>query len=354
MKPILIPALLTTTVSAVLLAACSQTQIDSAATDANEQTTASVNSSADASSYTGTASLTQGVAQTDVTNAYECDRGRQTNIGSIQSTDGKTWTVPAATNLLNTDFPVASDLNNPCTGNDYRTASEALAQLDGSDIIEVDADGEVYTAYVFADNYFEMYVNGVAVGRDNVPFTQFNSNIVRFKAKAPFTVAMHLVDWEENLGVGSESNNGSEFHAGDGGLVAVIKDKDNNIIAKTDETWKAQTFYTAPIRDLSCVSESGSERLSSNCVTTGNVQDGSADYGLHWELPTNWQQADFDDSSWPNATTYSNQTIGVDNKSAYTNFIDIFDNEKADAEFIWSTNVVLDNEVIVRYTVNGL
>ncbi|MFP3366328.1 hypothetical protein R0J93_22055, partial [Pseudoalteromonas sp. SIMBA_148] len=98
MKPILIPALLTTAVSAVLLAACSQTQIDSAATDANanEQTTASVNSSADASSYTGTASLTQGVAQTDVTNAYECDRGRQTNIGSIQSTDGKSWTVPAA------------------------------------------------------------------------------------------------------------------------------------------------------------------------------------------------------------------------------------------------------------------
>jgi len=80
----------------------------------------------------------------------------------------------------------------------------------------------------------------------------------------------------------------------------------------------------------------------------------SADYGLHWEFPTNWQQADFDDSSWPNATTYSNQTIGVNNKAAYTNFIDIFDNEKADAEFIWSTNVVLDNELIVRYTVNGL
>ena len=86
----------------------------------------------------------------------------------------------------------------------------------------------------------------------------------------------------------------------------------------------------------------------------GMTPNSSADYGLHWELPTNWQQADFDDSSWPNATTYSNQTIGVNNKAAYTNFIDIFDNEKADAEFIWSTNVVLDNELIVRYTVNGL
>ena len=56
----------------------------------------------------------------------------------------------------------------------------------------------------------------------------------------------------------------------------------------------------------------------------------------------------FDDSSWPNATTYSNATIGVDGKSAFTNFTDIFDDANNDAQFIWSSNVILDNEVIVR------
>ena len=59
----------------------------------------------------------------------------------------------------------------------------------------------------------------------------------------------------------------------------------------------------------------------------------------------------FDDSEWPNATEFTNDVIGVDNKPAYTNFIDIFDNSANDAKFIWSTNVILDNEVIVRYTV---
>jgi hypothetical protein len=48
---------------------------------------------------------------------------------------------------------------------------------------------------------------------------------------------------------------------------------------------------------------------------------------------------------------YFGWAIGVDNKVAYTNFTDIFDNSSADAQFIWSTNVVLDNTVIVRYTV---
>ena len=86
--------------------------------------------------------------------------------------------------------------------------------------------------------------------------------MVRFKAKKPFTIAMKLVDWEEHLGVGCEVNNGKTFHAGDCVMVAVIKDAQNNIIATTDENWKAQTFYTSPIVDLGCVSEKGNYRFS--------------------------------------------------------------------------------------------
>ncbi|MEY3842671.1 MAG: hypothetical protein RIR80_242, partial [Bacteroidota bacterium] len=50
---------------------------------------------------------------------------------------------------------------------------------------------------------------------------------------------------------------------------------------------------------------------------------------------------------------YSNTTVGVNNKPAYTNFTDIFDNSSNDAQFIWSSNLILDNQVIVRYTVNA-
>ncbi|MBT2162847.1 hypothetical protein HW347_16385 [Zobellia sp. KMM 6746] len=300
--------------------------------------------------YKGTASVTQGPATVLTENIFECDRGREAPIGISTATDGSEWTVPAEVNFTDDSFPFASDLFNPCTKVEYASADEALAALDGTDIIEVDSDGEVVTAYVFADNYFEMYINGVAVGKDNVPFTQFNSNIVRFKVKIPFTIAMKLVDWEENSGLGSEANRGQAFHPGDGGMVAVFKDAKGEIIATTDANWKAQTYYTAPLRDLSCASEEGTLRLSETC-STEDSNDGTSYYALHWKKPTNWQSADFDDSEWPKATEFTNNTIGVDNKPAYTNFIDVFDNSAADAQFIWSTNVVLDNEVLVRYTV---
>lgn len=301
--------------------------------------------------YLGTGSVSQGVAATSVSNLIDCSGGRVAGIGAITSIDGTSWVVPAEVNYTDGSFPFASDLHNPCNGNNYANIEQALAVLDGSDIIEVDADGEVVTAYIFADNYFELYINGVPVGKDNVPFTQFNSDLVRFKVNRPFTIAMKLVDWEENLGLGSEDNRGFAYHPGDGGMVSVFVDASDEVIAITDNSWKAQTFYTAPIKNLSCLSESGSLRQSDTCDSDG-TDDGASLYAVHWAVPSDWMTSEFDDSEWPSATTYSNEDIGVDNKSAYTNFTDTFDNPANDAQFIWSTNVVLDNEVLVRTTVN--
>ena len=302
--------------------------------------------------YIGTASVTQGLATTTSANLYTCTGGRITDIGSITATDATVWTVPAVVNFTNTSFPYASNLHNSCTGATYATSALALAALNGSDIINVDASGELITAFIFADNYFEMYINGIAVGKDNVPYTQFNSNIIRFRVNRPFTIAMLLVDWEEHLGLGSEVSNGFQYHPGDGGMVAVFKDSSNNIIATTGSDWKAQTFYTSPIIDLTCPTENGSQRLSNNC-STQDSNNGTSYYGLHWSRPTSWMDASFNDSIFPTATTYTNATVGVNNKPAYTNFTNIFDDATNDAQFIWSTNLILDNEVIVRHTVTS-
>lgn len=302
--------------------------------------------------YTGTASITQGKATTSTLNLYNCSGGRIAGVGNIKASDNTEWVVPSVVNYSNSSFPFASDLHNSCTGANYANESVALAALSGTDIIIVDPDGEVITAYVFADNYFEMYINGIPVGKDKVPFTQFNSSIVRFKVKRPFTISMLLVDWEENLGLGSELNGGFAYHPGDGGMVAVFKDAGGKIIAKTGSDWKAQTFYTSPIVNLSCATENGTKRLTSGC-STQDSNNGLSYYGLHWPRPVNVMKTEFDDSSWPNATTYSNATIGVDNKPAYTNFTNVFDDPANDAQFIWSTNVILDNEVIVRYKVGS-
>ena len=301
--------------------------------------------------YNGTGSVTQGIGIVSNPNIFGCPGGRIPSIGTIIATDNSIWTVPAVVNFNSSTFPFASDLHNPCTGMTYSTSNEALNALNGTDIITIDPTGEIITAFIFSDNYFEMYINGIPVGKDNVPYTQFNSNIIRFKVSRPFSIAIKLVDWEENLGIGTENNNGFSHHIGDGGMVAVFKDENNQTVALTGPNWKAQTFYSSPIKDLNCPSENGTLRLSTDCSTTDS-QDGSNYYGLHWNIPSNWMNELFDDSSWPFASVYSNAEIGVDNKPAYTNFTNIFDDPTLNAQFIWSTNIYLDNEVIVRFTVD--
>ena len=301
--------------------------------------------------YSGTASVSQGQASVSQRDIYVCPKGRVTNVGTIVAADGTVWTMPAVVRFTDPSLPTSSDLHNACTGVTYATSMQAVAALSPASIVTVDPDGEVITCFVFADNYFEMYINGVPVGKDNVPYTQFNSSLLQFRVKRPFTIAIHAVDWEEHLGLGTELS-GSPYHAGDGGVVAVFRDESGSIIVTTSKQWKAQTYYTSPIYDLSCPQEVGQARITSSC-STADVADGSNASALHWPLPAEWMKQDFDDAAWPNASEYSNQTVGVDNKPAYTNFTDVFDNSAADATFIWSTNLILDNEVLMRYVVPG-
>ena len=295
--------------------------------------------------YSGTASITQGKATTTTSNLFTAGM-RLAGLGTITSKDAKIWTVPAEVNFTNSSFPFASDLyNSYVSGHSYSTASSATAALNGTDVITIDSTGEIYTAYVFCDNYFEMYVNGTPVGKDAIPYTDFNASIIRFKAKKPFTIAVKCVDWEENLGLGTEMQGSTANHIGDGGFVAVIKNGAGTIETTTNNTWKAQTYYISPISDLSCLVESGNYRYSNTCSTS---TASTTSYGAHWSLPANWFNTSFDDTSWPSATTFTNETVGVIGKPSYTNFADIFDNSSNNASFIWSTNLLLDNLVLIR------
>lgn len=282
---------------------------------------------------------------TTITNEglVDCGRGsRISKVGEIVSDDGTTRTVPADTHFLT--GPKAPDLHNPCGG----IEPDSLADMDIAGMTVADAGGsEEFTAYIFADNYFELYVNGTLIAVDPVTFTPFNSNVVKFTADRPVTLAVMGVDWEENLGLGSENNRGSAFHPGDAGIVMHIQNAQGETVAITDSNWRAQTFYTSPLPDKSCLIAEGQIRDSSACDTNGPA-DGSHFSAAFWDVPENWMNPDFDDSAWPDAITYSNDTVGVNNKSSYTNFIDVFDTEGADASFIWSSNLVLDNLVLLR------
>lgn len=291
--------------------------------------------------YKGSGSLTQGIAKTTTPNIFTCDKGRSrvASIGEIKDSKGIVWTVPAKNNFASA--PKAVNLYEECEG----TTPQSIAEVDQSlvPVTVVEPDGAEITAYIFADNYFELYINGVLIAVDPVPFTPFNSSIVKFKVNKPYTIAVKVIDWEEHLGVGTENNRGKDYHPGDGGFIASFSDS-----TVTNANWRAQTFYTAPIYDLSCLNEKGNQRLSKNCTTEGK-DEGKNAYAVHWQTPKNWMDVNFNASAWPKASLYTDDDIGVNNKKAYMNFIEKFSG--AGAKFIWSTNIVLDNEVLFRYEV---
>ncbi|WP_299269200.1 hypothetical protein [uncultured Psychrosphaera sp.] len=298
-------------------------------------------------------SFSQGLAQQTQSDLLKCkkvDSGgvppRITNLGKITSEDGLEWIVPANIDLENDTK--ASDLFNVC--NDV--IPNSFADVDVTNFPIHDAGGEeLFTAYVFGDNYFELNVNGKLKVVDPLPFTPFNSSVIRFKAQRPVTLAIKAVDWEEYLGQGFETFGKAKYHAGDGGIVIVIKDKNDKIVAVTDNSWKAQTYYIAPLKTKECLLVNGATRNSSGCPTD-DVPDGSQFYAAHWPLPIDWDAPNFNDQAWPQATTYSNEEIGVHNKPAFNHFTKLFDDNTGDASFIWSDNVVLDNIVLLRKIIN--
>ena len=297
------------------------------------------------SAFAQSPTFTTGPASTKNPGLVACGPGSRTSaVGEIADASGKVWTVPAATRFGSA--PMAPDLFNECGG----TQLSGLSKLDLSNVPVMDAGGqEVFTAYIFADNHFELSVNGQLIAVDPVPFTPFNSNVVRFKANRPVTLAVMGVDWEENLGLGSERNRGRAYHPGDAGFVMQVRDAAGAVVAITDASWKAQTFYTSPLNTRGCLVIKGAVRDSTAC-STQSVADGRAFSAAHWPIPDGWTAPQFVDAGWPNAMTFTNDTVGVDNKPAYTNFKAVFDDPAADAAFIWSSNLVLDNLVLMRKT----
>ena len=148
--------------------------------------------------------VTQGRAQTVIDNLFRCtvkvSNHRISAVGRITATDGTVLTVPAETAYQKGTR--GADLFNECN----KVVPQKTAEVSDANvpIVEIDRDGEVVTGYIVADNYFELYVNGKLIAVDAVPYTPFNSTIVKFKAKRPYTYAFKLVDWEEDLGLGTE------------------------------------------------------------------------------------------------------------------------------------------------------
>jgi hypothetical protein len=260
--------------------------------------------------------------------------GMPANAGVVTAAGGRTLMAPFEPH----DGPFAVDLYNDCAGTGDNPDWEKQLQT-----VVIDKDGVEITGFIHADNYFELWVNGRFVGRDSVGMVPFNTAVVRFRARYPITYAIKAVDWESHPGIGMEYAN---FNIGDGGFIAHFSDG-----TKTDATWRAETFYVAPLDDPSCVRATATGRDSTFCsqaVRPNCAMDPTKNCSaLHFPIPPDWTSARFEDARWPSAVEWP--AALVTDHPSYTRHAKVFQ----DARFIWTKNLRLDNVVLARYTAKG-
>jgi hypothetical protein len=212
-------------------------------------------------------------------------------------------------------------------------SSALLAPVTLANAVQPAAKTTSFTAEVWADNWFALYVNGKKVGQDSVPITterSFNSERITFTASYPLTIGILGKDFTENAS-GLEYIGTLRQQMGDGGVIAQVRDnKTGKIVVVTSGTWKALVINKAP--------------LNPTCVTSSNPLADCKVFSS--SEPKNWSVASFSVKGWTNASTYTTAEVGV--KDGY--------NEIAwdkSAQLIWGTDLELDNTILFRKTVAG-
>ena len=172
------------------------------------------------------------------------------------------------------------------------------------------------TGLVFADNSFELYVNGKKVASDPILFTPFNAVNVSFRASYPMTFAFKASDYADPL-TGLEYNN---TKVGDGGLIARFS---NGVV--TGSGWKAKTISHGPTDLPTCLADPKTCKV------------------INTPTPTNWTTTSTA-SKWPAAKLYTVAQV----QPHLTGFSTM---NWGKATFIWGDNLVTDNTILLRKTV---
>ncbi|WP_370399251.1 PEBP family protein [Sulfitobacter sp. JB4-11] len=195
------------------------------------------------------------------------------------------------------------------------------------------AGAETFSADVWADNWFDMRINGEQVAEDSVPITterSFNAESFTFEAERPFTIGLFARDFIEN-DTGLEYIGTRRQQMGDGGVIAQIMDAAGETVAVSNADWQCLVIHTAPL-DKSCEDES-------NPV----AGEGACGFDISAE-PSGWDKTGFDASNWPQADVFT--AAQVDPKQGYD---DVTWSDSA--QFIWGPDLEQSNSVLCRITV---
>ena len=189
-----------------------------------------------------------------------------------------------------------------------------------------------FKAEIWADNWFALYVNGKKVGEDSVSIKterSFNSETINFKASYPLTIAVIAKDYVENAS-GLEYIGKSNQQIGDAGIAIQVSEvTSKRLVAYSNSSWKVLVIDKAPLNEA--------------CVTSSDPLTECRHKNI--SLPKNWASSSYQDKNWTNARTFSAEEVGV--KEGY---FDI--NWSSKVELIWSSDLRLDNTIVLRIRIS--
>jgi hypothetical protein len=168
-------------------------------------------------------------------------------------------------------------------------------------------------ANVYADNWFQLYINGHLVAVDSISFIPHNVVSVEILPEYPMTIAVMARDNADPV-TGLEYDN---TQIGDGGFI--LKFADGTV---TNATWKAKSVFHGPV--------------------DGDQQHPKT---RHEAIPENWFAVDFDDNAWEAATEHTEEAVGP--KEPF------YQHDFEGAKWIWTKDLALDNTVLFRIRVGS-
>lgn len=195
------------------------------------------------------------------------------------------------------------------------TTSEAT---ETEEIVAQSSPPVTITGQVFADNNFQLWVNGELVAEDPIEFTPHNVVSVSFETQYPITYAIRAVDFADPV-TGLEYDN---TKIGDGGLIATFSDG-----TVTNQDWHCIVVFSAPINR---------ECLNNDPANTCNAS--------YKDVSEDWIDTDFDDSAWTETVIFPESVVRPHGDFQQYNW--------GPAEFIWTADLEIDNTILCRIQVD--
>ena len=163
---------------------------------------------------------------------------------------------------------------------------------------------------VYADNWFQLYINGKLIATDSIEFMPHNVVSVDILPEYPMTIAVMARD-------NADAITGKEYEhsvIGDGGFILKLGDD-----LVSNASWKAKCYFFGPMEDQDPVVK-------------------------HIPIPEDWMAVDFDDLNWESATVYEAATVRPPRVFSEYDF--------EGAEFIWTSDLELHNTIVFRTTID--